>query len=291
MTDARWAAVVVNYNAGTHLADGVRSLVGDDSAGKVDVVVVDNGSDDDSLERVAALDVGAHIVHATRNLGYARGANLGIATTTAAVVAVLNADVVVAHGTAKAMLAALDADPRVGAVGPRIVDAHGNHYPSAREVPGLATSAGHALLSIVAPRNRWSRRYRQEHIDPDRARRADWVSGAALWMRRDALDDIGGWDERFFMFLEDVDLCARLREHGWTVLYEPAGHVMHIEGVSRRRHPVRMLVEHHRAAYRYANLHWRGPKRLLLPVTALVLAARTGALLLVAQLRRVLARS
>ncbi len=280
-----WAAVVVNYNAGRHLAECVRSLRADDSAGPVDVVVVDNGSTDDSLAPIERQQL-ARVVHAPGNVGYARGANLGIAATRASVVAVLNPDVVVERGAGRAMLAALQRDSRLGAVGPRIVDAHGVHYPSAREVPSLATSAAHAVFSMPWPHNPWTRRYRQEHLDPDAPRRADWLSGAAVWLRRDALDDVGGWDERFFMFLEDVDLCTRLRAHGWFVAYEPAAQVMHIEGVSRRRHPVRTIVDHHRAAYRFARLHWTGPKRLFLPVAAVVLTLRAGALVVVGTVRR-----
>ena len=89
------------------------------------------------------------------------------------------------------------------------------------------------------------------------------MSGAALWLRREALDRVGGWDERFFLFFEDVDLCRRLGADGWTITYEPSGRVMHTVGGSRARRPVRSIVEHHRAAYQYADKWWHGPRRLL----------------------------
>ena len=137
----------------------------------------------------------------------------------------------------------------------------------------------------MAPDNRWTRRYRELDLDPHTARDPDWLSGAALWLRRSALDAVGGWDERFFMFFEDVDLCARLREGGWVIAYDPAGSVVHVEGVSRRSHPYRTIVAHHRSALRYATIHWRGPRRAVLPVAAVVLAVRAGLLVVVGALR------
>jgi len=100
------------------------------------------------------------------------------------------------------------------------------------------------------------------------------VSGAAVWLRREALDDVGGWDERYFMYMEDVDLCWRLRGAGWGVAYEPAGRVVHVQGASTARRPYRMIVEHHRSVWRYADARWRGPRRLLLGPAAAYLALR-----------------
>jgi N-acetylglucosaminyl-diphospho-decaprenol L-rhamnosyltransferase len=166
------------------------------------------------------------------------------------------------------------ADPAVAAVGPRITDPDGTHYPSARSMPPATVAAMHGLVHPFRPDNRWTRRYRQTDVDPSAPRTVDWVSGAAVWLRRDALDEVGGWDERYFMYVEDVDLCWRLRRAGHTVWYEPATTVRHVGGVSTRRRPYRMLVEHHRSLYRFADARWRGPRRALLPVTAAYLAIR-----------------
>lgn len=286
---ATWAAVIVNYNAGDHLAACVRSVHDDAQSNAamcaVDIVVVDNGSIDGSLDAVRR-DGLARVVQSPGNVGYSRAANLGIASTYAPIVAVLNPDLVVEPGTAVAMLAALERDARAGAAGPQIVDPTGAVYPSARVEPGIATSLGHAAFSLVWPTNPWTRRYRQEDVASDVARSADWISGAAIWFRREALDAVGGWDERYFMFFEDVDLCTRLRAAQWSIVYEPHGRVVHAEGVSRRHHPFRSIVDHHRAALTYARTHWRGAKRILLPAAAALLAVRAAALVVVAQVRR-----
>jgi N-acetylglucosaminyl-diphospho-decaprenol L-rhamnosyltransferase len=190
------------------------------------------------------------------------------------VVAVLNPDAEVEAGTAAAMLGRFDADDRLGAVGPQLLNPDGSRYPSARSAPSLGDAVGHAVLGTVAPNNRFTESYRQLDADPELPRDVEWISGAALWLRRAALDRVGGWDERFFLFFEDVDLCRRLGADGWVIAYEPGGHVMHTVGGSRARRPVKSILEHHRAAYQYASKWWEGPKRLLLPAVAVFLAAR-----------------
>lgn len=271
--DAPWAAVVVNYEAGDALTACVASLLADTSAGPVDVVVVDNGSSDGSVRRLQDAFPDVRVVDAGGNVGYATAANRGTAATTAPVVAVCNPDLEVVAGTAAAMLAAL-ADPTVGAVGPRVRNPDGSTYPSARRDPDPVDAAGHAALGRIWPTNPFTRRYRALDADPSVARDVDWASGAALWLRRSAIDAIGGWDEGFFMYLEDVDLGRRLREAGWRVRYEPAGTVVHVQGLSTDHQATRMIVAHHRSSYRYAAKHWRGARRLLLVPAAVLLAVR-----------------
>jgi N-acetylglucosaminyl-diphospho-decaprenol L-rhamnosyltransferase len=272
--EAAWAAVVVSYNYGDLLERCVRSILADDSGGTVDVVVVDNGSTDGSSEALSEAVPDARGIAAPGNVGYARGANLGIATTAAPVVAVLNGDVELVPGVAAAMLAALDADPRLGAVGPRVLNLDGSVYPSARTDPGLFVAFAHAALGLVWRTNPWTRRYRQLDADPTRPRSVDWVSGAAVWLRREALDDVGGWDERYFMYMEDVDLCLRLRRAGWRVGFEPAGAVVHVQGASTSKRPYRMIIEHHRSVWRFAARRYGGWRRPLLAPLAVVLALR-----------------
>jgi len=271
-----WAAVVVNYDSGDHVVRCVRSLLADTSAdGPPDVVVVDNGSTDGSDERSERVPA-VRMVRPGGNLGYARAANLGIAATRADIVAVCNPDTVLRAGSARVLLERFAREPDLGALGPRIENPDGSIYPSARSVPALGDTVGHAVLGLAWPENPSTRRYHQLDADPDVARDVDWVSGAAIWLRRRALDDVGGWDERFFMYVEDVDLCERLRTAGWRVAYEPAADVVHIQGVSTDRHPYRMIAEHHRSLVRYAAKRWRGAKRVLLAPAVVVLTLRAG---------------
>lgn len=287
MSDARWDAVVVNYEAGSVLERCVRSLLADTSAGGApDVVVVDNGSSDGSLAPVEPMVPRVRIIRPHANIGYARAANLGIAATDSAVLAVCNPDVEIAPGTAAEILARFTSELDLGAVGPTVRNPDGTVYPSARSVPRLRDAVGHGLLGLVWRTNPFTRRYRQLDADPSRPRDVDWVSGAAIWLRRDALDAVGGWDEGYFMYVEDVDLCWRLREAGWRIGYEPGGEVVHLQGRSTAQHPYRMIAEHHRSLFRFARKRWRGVRGALLVPAALFLTVRAGLAMAEHALRR-----
>ncbi len=271
---SHWAAVVVNDRAGSLLAECVESLLADTSAGPVELVVVDNDSTDGSVAELRRVVPEARVVVAPGNVGYARAANLGIATTHASIVAVFNPDLTVETGSAKAMLARFDEEPTLGACGPRIRNLDGSDYPSARRVPSLPVAIAHGLFGLWWRTNPFTARYRELAADPAQPRTVDWVSGAAIWLRRDALDAIGGWDEQYFMYMEDLDLCWRLGRSGWKVGYEPAAAVVHVQGASTSRKPDRMLVEHHLSAWRYARRRFRGPRVVLLPFAAVYLGFR-----------------
>ncbi len=208
------------------------------------------------------------------NVGYAAAANRGTAETAAPFVVVCNPDLEVRPGTAAAMLDRLESEPDLAAVGPVLRNPDGTQYPSARAHPALLDAAGHALLGRVWPRNRFTRRYRQLDVDWSRCRDVDWLSGAMLFLRRAAVDSVGGWDERYFMYMEDVDLCWRLRAMGWRIAYEPGGEAVHAQGASTAARPYRMIAEHHRSVYRFASRRWRGARRLLLAPAAVFLTGR-----------------
>jgi N-acetylglucosaminyl-diphospho-decaprenol L-rhamnosyltransferase len=270
-----WAAVIVNYNAGPALVACVASVLAEDPT--PELVVVDNASTDGSLDTLRRAHPEVRVVQSGANLGYARAANLGIAATYAPVIAVLNPDTVLCPGVGRAVTACFAADGKLGAAGPRLHNPDGSVYPSARQVPSLVDAVGHGLLFFLWPDNPFTARYRETGADPARPREVDWVSGAAIWLRRAALDTIGGWDERYFMYVEDVDLCWRLRRAGWRVAYEPGGTVEHLLGVSTASRPYRMIAEHHRSLLRFASVRFTGPRRALLGPAAAFLTAR-GAL-------------
>lgn len=271
---ARVSAVVVNYNARDHLLRCIESLRAE---GIEDLVVADNASVDGSEAAVRAADPGVVYVQTGGNLGYGTGCNRGAARTDAArpYLLCINPDALLEPGSLKAMVAVLDGRPDVGVVGPRIVDADGVLYPSVRTFPNLVDAVGHAFLGLVWGGNPFTRRYRMLDWDHDRAGDVDWVSGSCFLVRRAAWDAIGGFDEGYFMYAEDSDLCWRARRAGWTVSYEPSAQAVHVQGVSTDRHPYRMIASHHRAILRFAARTTTGPQRALLPLMAVGLALRT----------------
>ena len=264
-------AVVVNHDAGDVLRTCVASLRAE---GVAHVVVVDNASTDGSLEALVAEDPTVVLVRTGANLGYGSGVNRGLAATEGEYVLVTNPDVAMHGGALVRLRLVLDADPTIAIAGPGVREPDGSRYPSARRFPSLTDAAGHALLGQLWPENRFSRRYRMAEIQTAVTTPVDWVSGACFLARRDALEELGGFDEGYFMYAEDVDLCWRAHRAGWGVAFVPEAEVTHLQGVSTARRPYRMLLAHHRSAFRFASRTSTGPRRLLLPGVALVLALR-----------------
>jgi N-acetylglucosaminyl-diphospho-decaprenol L-rhamnosyltransferase len=264
-------AVVVNYNAASHLPACLASLA---AGGITDVVVADNASVDGSQAVVAAVAPQATWLPLGANLGYGAAANRAAAGWPGRDVLVCNPDLELRPGAAAALRRRLAADPATGVVGPRLLNPDGSTYPSVRTFPDLVDAIGHGLLGMVAPANPFTRRYRMLDVDHSVAAEVDWVSGACLLVRREAWDAIGGFDARYFMYLEDVDLCWRAGRAGWRVAFEPAAEVVHVQGVSAGRHPYPVLVAHHRSMWRFARQTSEGPKRWALPVVGVGLLGR-----------------
>ena len=273
MSSPTVSAVVVSYNSAAYLPDCLRSLR---SEGVPEVVVVDNASSDRSVAAVRAADPAVTVVETGANLGFGTGANRGVAVSTGDFVLILNPDTVVEPGTVKALVEALERDRDLAVVGPRMENVDGTLYPSVRRFPNLTVAFGHAFLGLVWPGNPYTRSYRMLDWDHDRpASDVDWVGGACLLVRRSAFDAVGGFDERYFMYVEDVDLCWRLGRAGWRIGYEPAGRVVHALGGSSRHRPYRMIAEHHRSLLRFVSKSTEGRRRALLPAVAAGLAVRT----------------
>jgi N-acetylglucosaminyl-diphospho-decaprenol L-rhamnosyltransferase len=272
------AAVVVSYNAADHLA---RCLEGLAANGVGRVVVVDNGSTDGS--EAAAREAGAVWSSTGSNLGYGGAANQGAASDPAVALPYLlvcNPDVDLGPESVARLARALEADPEVGLVGPKLLNPDGSVYPSVRTFPDLVSAIGHGLLGLVAPDNPFTRRYQLLDWDHSRAARVDWVSGACFLARREAWADVGGFDPTYFMYMEDVDLCWRMSRAGWSVAYAPEAEVTHVQGVSTNRHPYRMLAAHHRSMWRFAWRTTTGRRRAALPIVAVGLAGRLGVAML-----------
>lgn len=219
-------------------------------AGADEIVVVDSGSRDGTAAAVRAAHPDVAVLELA-NVGFGRAANAGVRLTSAPTVVVSNADVRFDPGSVVALAEALERDPALGAVGPCVVYPDGAHQASARRDPDLATAIGHALVGRVAADNPWTRRYRQLDADPTRPRDVDWLSGCALALRREAVVELGGFDPGYFLYLEDVDLGARLRAAGWCVRYDPCARVVHRVGASTRANRMRALVQHAISLDRY----------------------------------------
>jgi len=258
----RLAVVIVSFEAREALLAALASLRAHVPV-PMATVVVDNASTDGSAEAVRAGHPDALVIANPENVGFARACNQGWRGSRAPGVLFLNPDAEVGPGTVEALLRALEARPDAGAVGPRTRSADGtiqvstgpdltpaSEWRQRRLVRGVDRRDPRALAEAEA-------RHAREH-EPD------WVSGACLLARREALEAVGGFDEGFFLYEEDADLCRRMRLAGWRVVFTPAAEVQHGRGLSMAKARRRARLEYHRSHLRYYRRHNGPASRALL---------------------------
>lgn len=277
MTDPRPAdldVVVVNYNAGEYLVRCLGSVFASAGDVSVAVVVVDNASSDGSARAAAGRFPDLRVIQNRENRGLSAALNQGIRATAAPYVLLLNPDAEITGGSLERLLKVARDHPRAGAVGPLIRNPDGSVYPSGRRFPAVGQAVGHALIGPLWPGNPFSRAYRMDDWDRTAEREVDWVSLACMLVPRAAFEDVGLFDEGFFLYAEELDFCTRLADRGWSVLFTPELEVTHEGGVSTGR-SWRMSREHSRGIYRYYAKH-RSPgwRKALLPAAWLILRLR-----------------
>ena len=255
-TTPQVSAILVNYNAGGELTLALQSIA-DDLAGRSwEAVVVDNASSDGSADGVAAFAPRARLLRNHENVGFARGVNQGLAATSGSAVLIMNPDCRLVRGAFEALDRELDRSDRVAVAGPRILNPDGSVQGSARGDPDMLTGlfGRTTLLRRALPHLAVSRR----NVVSDAAGpgvEVDWVSGACLLARRSALLQVNGFDERYFLYWEDADLCRRLRGRGYRVLYVPGATAIHRVGQSSRHVRSSAIRAFHDSAYLYYSTH------------------------------------
>ncbi|MDE3096360.1 MAG: glycosyltransferase family 2 protein [Chloroflexota bacterium] len=280
------SAVIVTYNSAWCIGRCLASLREHTRGVEYEAIVVDNASSDATCDVVAREHPWARLVARPRNDGLSAAINDGVAVAAGAYIAVLNPDAHVDADVLAPLAAYLRAHADAGVVAPKLLDDDGTLQLSCRAFPGYSTALfnRYSALTRLFPGNRLSRAYLLSDFDHTSERDVDWVSGAALMLPRRVFDEVGGWDPGFFMFNEDVDLCRRVRDAGYRVVYDPSVAVYHTIGVSKSA-SARMVVERHKSMWRYYRKHLRGgPLRDAATGAGIVL--RCGVLLAMGALRR-----
>jgi GT2 family glycosyltransferase len=223
--------VVVSYNSRGELRGCVEPLA---ALPDVNVVVVDNASADGSLDSVADLPVTA--IALAHNGGFSHGCNAGWRSTSAPYVLFLNPDARIDAESLGKLAEVLETQPAVGAVAPRILHADGTLEYSQRRFPRLRSTYARALfLHRLFPAASWTYELVRDPAAYAVSGAPDWVSGACVLVRRTVLEELDGFDEGFFMYCEDIDLCHRLRSSGHGLVFEPEAVVSHEGGASAPR--------------------------------------------------------
>lgn len=250
--------VIVNWNGKAFLKSCLESLVREGSGLDAEIIVVDNGSSDGSPEMVRELFKEVKLICNRENVGFARGNNIGLRECRGEWICLVNSDVEVMSGSIKCMVSYMREHPKVGMMGPKVIDSASGITPNYREFPSLWNLFCRALaLDKIFPPSRIFGGYFMNYFDGTHMRKVDVIAGTFWLLRKKALDEAGWLDEDFFMYGEDIDLCKRLKRSGWDILYFPEAEIMHHGGGSSQSDPIRFFIEQQRSNYLYWRKHHR----------------------------------
>jgi hypothetical protein len=230
--------------------------------GRMELMVIDNYSRDGTVEWLRRKHPEARLVVNTRNYGFAAAANQGLRASLGAYPVVLNPDTVILKGSLSALLDYARRNPEAGIIGPRVLNPDGSLQPSRRRFPTYSNIlfARKSPLSKLAPQNPWTRWNLMAEVDSRKAQTVEALAGVCLLLNRRMLDRIGLFDEGFFMYLEDIDLCYRARRAGWRTDFIPEAGIIHRWGASSDQEKKIMEQHHRRSLYRFFCKHYRpGP--------------------------------
>ena len=278
----------VSWNTRDELRGCLESVLSQDGSVSFEVMVVDNASSDGSAEMIRS-DFADRVtlIQNSENVGFGAAHNQSIKLSRGRYVLLFNPDCrMLSSDVLRKMVGFMDENRDVGAIGPKMVNRDGSLQYSARRFPTmLAATFRHTLFGRLFPNNRFVRDYMMTDWDHGEVRDVDWLSGAALMIRKETVEQIGALDERFFMYCEDVDWCRRAHSGGRRVVYFPMASVSHRIGAASDQNPVEMIKQHHKSMMQYfLKYDGRSPKILLAPLVILALWLRTRARIKVGRL-------
>ncbi|MCD6026050.1 MAG: glycosyl transferase family 2 [Solimicrobium sp.] len=239
------SAIIVNYNAGEFLRKCVDSLL--NCPLKIEIIIIDNASKDNSVESLNGLPK-IHLIKNSTNVGFATACNQGSNKSTAPVLLFLNPDCTFNSGTLVRLLSVMNHEPQAGMVGGLLVNSDGTEQAGGRRAiptPWRSFVRAFGLTRLVS---RWPKLFYDFHLHrqplPEYPIEVEAISGACMMVRRDAVEDVGEWDEGYFLHCEDLDWCMRFRKKGWKILFVPDAKITHAAGVCSRGR--KLFVEWHK---------------------------------------------
>ena len=239
------STIIVNYNAGAILQSCVASLC--NSAIEIEIIVVDNDSHDGSLAAIADVP-GVKIIKNSKNVGFAAACNIGVLASNAPNLLFLNPDCYFNPDTIDTLLNALHSDSQVGMVGAQIVNLDGTEQAGGRRAIPTPWRTFVRAFGLTHLARYWPNLFFDFHLHkqplPQRAMEVEAISGACMLVKRTVVDDVGLWDEGYFLHCEDLDWCMRFRQNGWKILFVPEARITHALGVCSK--DVKVFVEWHK---------------------------------------------
>lgn len=266
--------IILNWNTRDLLRQCLTSILSDScNTIQYEIIVVDNASSDGSRDMLKAEFPTIHLIVSKSNVGFGAGNNSALPEAKGRYILFLNTDTVVHPGALSSLIAYADSRHDLGVVGAKLINADGSLQYSCRHFPNLATGFfRNTPLGRLFPSNKFNADYLMSSWDHAEPRDVDWVSGAALLLRASLIPKVAGFDEDYYMYCEDVDLCWRVGqtvrdvEKGdtWKVGYYPHAVITHYIGKSSDKAPTRMTYEFHRSQYLFYRKHFKSKTPILL---------------------------
>jgi len=256
MPDFELSITICSWNTLEDLRACLASLRAAKDEANFEVIVIDNASHDGSPDMAESEFPEFRSLRQSKNLGFTGGHNLAICERTGHHVALLNSDTVIHKGAIGTLVQYMREHPEAGIIGPKLLNPDGSLQFSCRRFPNpVAAAFRNTFLGRLFPNNRYTREYLMQDWPHDAPREVDWLSGAAMFIRKEVIDKVGVLDDTLFMFCEDVDLCKRTWEAGFKVVYVPDAVVTHAIGHSTSQVANKMIVRFHRSMFRYYRKH------------------------------------
>lgn len=253
---ARLSIIIVNWNVRELLDRCLASIFTADLAPEsFEIIVVDSASQDDSIAMVREKYPAVRLLPQAENVGFTRGNNIGLAQAQGYFLLLLNPDTEVSPSALGLLVEHLEANPAVGIIGPQTLNSDGSHQSTRRRFPTLMTGVFEGSWLAAAAPSGVERDYRMLETDDDDIFMVDWVQGSALMLRREVYQDIGGLDDAYVMYSEELDFCRRAKTAGWQVAYHGDAVITHHGGKSSEQVAAQTLIHFHTSKLRYFRKH------------------------------------
>lgn len=253
--------VIVAWNVRDLVLDCLDSIRDAELEFDAEVIVVDNGSKDGTVEAVQRQFPEVHVIGLPKNVGFGAGNNVGLLKMTGRHAMLLNSDTIVLRGGLEQCVKHLDDHPDVGVVGPQLLNPDRSKQNCIHNSPTLVSE----IVSQSVLRRLFPKRYPSKREHYDAPLEVEAVLGAGLLIRKETLDQVGLIDEDFFFFLEETDWCHRVRAHGWKVVHLPDAHVIHLYGEStKKKAPLATRIEYYRSRYTFFRKNYGAVSEKLL---------------------------
>lgn len=251
------STIIVTHNSSKWITNCLESLLKDLKPFSYQIIVVDNASTDQTTDLIKSQFPEIILLKKPRNEGLARACNQALSKCQAEYVLFLNPDAEVISGMIHALKTFMEGHPEAGAIGPALLNADGSLQLSGNTFPSLKNLCFETFfLDRLFPQNPVFGSHKLSHADRSRPLQVDWTMGSCLFVRKKALDQVGGFDEQFFLFFEETDLCFRLRNAGYEIYVIPEAKVIHRGGAGRpENYNAHKIIHYHRSLFHYFRKH------------------------------------